>query len=104
MKKLDDYPYRCTGRKVHPCCTSDIDKTVEVVIDNIVKQLAYLYYFHWLIADPQHLRLRPQYGNVLVHHLTFHRRARMQLFRRVRRAVRTRSERHHARTVPGMAF
>ena len=36
MKKLDNRPFRRMGRRFHRCCASDIDKTVEVVIDNIV--------------------------------------------------------------------
>src|SRR5258708_8907403 len=65
-KKLDDRWYRRVGGKFHPRCTADVRKTVEIVIDNIVKQLADVYSLHGLIADPQHLRPRSQCGNMLV--------------------------------------
>jgi hypothetical protein len=37
MKKLGDRRYRRMGRRLHPCCTSNIRKTVEILIDNIVE-------------------------------------------------------------------
>jgi hypothetical protein len=65
-KKLDHRCYRRMGRKLHPRCTSDVRKAVQIVIDDVVEKLAYLHSFHRLIADPQHLRPRSQCWNMFV--------------------------------------
>ena len=43
MEELGDRPDWRIGRSIHPCRRSEIDETVQVVVDDIVIQLADLY-------------------------------------------------------------
>jgi hypothetical protein len=51
---------------VHSRRASNVYKTIKVIIDHVMEQLAGLYSIHGLVTDPEHLHPRSLCGNVLV--------------------------------------
>src|SRR4029077_6707189 len=50
---------------VHSRRAANVYKTIKVIINHVLEQLAGLYSIHGLAADPEHLHLRSLCGNVL---------------------------------------